>query len=287
MPESPAPVATIRDRFKSVPLSRPHKCQIMAILNITPDSFYDGGRYLSIEAAIQQAGKMVEEGADIIDVGGESTRPGATKVSADEEIERVVPVIERLRKEFDLPVSIDTSKPEVMRSAIAAGATMINDVHALQLPGALQAAADLQVPVCLMHMQGEPGNMQVDPQYTDVVQTVMEFLEGRIKACETAGIPRELLIVDPGFGFGKKLEHNLDLLRSLERFRVFDLPLLVGCSRKSMLGQILDRPDGKVLIGSVALAMIARQRGASIIRVHDVAETIEALTVLDTVEKYA
>ncbi len=258
----------------------------MGVLNVTPDSFFDGGRYLAIDAAIQRAEKMVEEGADIIDIGGESTRPGARKVSAKEEIARVVPVIECLRKKFDLPVSIDTSKPEVMRSAVAAGATMINDVHALQLPGALKAAAELQVPVCLMHMQGEPDSMQLDPQYTDVVQEVLVFLASRINACEAAGIPRELLIVDPGFGFGKKLDHNLDLLRSLDQFREFGLPVLVGCSRKSMLGQILDRADGKVLMGSVVLAMIARQRGASIIRVHDVAETIEALTVLDTVEKY-
>ena len=285
MPEPPStpPPGT---EFKPVPLGRHHKCQIMGILNITSDSFFDGGRYLSIDAAVQQAAKMAAEGADIIDVGGESTRPGAARVTADEEIDRVVPVIERLRQEFDLPVSIDTSKPEVMRLAVAAGASMINDVYALRLPGALQAAAELQVPVCLMHMQGEPGSMQVAPQYTDVVTEVMEFLDARINACEAAGIARELLMVDPGFGFGKNLGHNLALLHSLDRFNDFGLPVLVGCSRKSMLGQILNRPDGKVLIGSVALALIARQRGASIIRVHDVAETIEALTVLDAVEKH-
>ncbi len=258
----------------------------MGVLNVTPDSFFDGGRYLSLEDAVSRAGKMAREGADMIDIGGESTRPGAERVSVDQELERVIPVIECLRREIDLPISIDTSKAEVMRAAVAAGAAMINDVYALRQPGALEAAVDLRVPVCLMHMQGEPGTMQAAPQYDNVIDEVQGFLAQRVDACVAAGLARDLLMVDPGFGFGKSLEHNLSLLRHLDRFDDLDLPVMVGLSRKSMLGRILDRPDGKVLVGSVVLAMLACQRGARIIRVHDVAETVEALTVLGAVEKY-
>ena len=222
---------------KPLDLSRP--C-VMGILNVTPDSFSDGGAFFSPEAALEQARQMVRDGAAIIDVGGESTRPGAEPVTADEEADRVVPVIRTLATELAVPVSVDTSKPEVMRAAVAAGAGLINDVMALQAPGALEAAREAAVPVCLMHMRGEPRTMQSDPVYGDVVSEVLGFLLQRVQACVDAGIPREQLLIDPGFGFGKTLEHNLRLLRQLERFLQPGLPLLVGISRKSMIGTLLD-----------------------------------------------
>jgi dihydropteroate synthase len=269
---------------RGLDLSRP---RIMGILNVTPDSFSDGGDFVSPAAALERARKMAAEGADLIDVGGESTRPGAPPVPVEEELARVVPVIEAIARELPLPISIDTSKPEVMRAAVAAGAGMINDVYALRREGALAAAAELGargVAVCLMHMQGEPRTMQQAPQYQDVVAEVTAFMEARIAACEAAGIPRHRLILDPGFGFGKTLQHNLTLLRRLGEFQTLGLPLLVGLSRKSMIGALLDgAPVEGRLHGSIAAAILAAGRGAAILRVHDVGPTAEALRVTQAV----
>ncbi|HPF72959.1 MAG TPA: dihydropteroate synthase [Xanthomonadaceae bacterium] len=262
-------------------LDRP---RIMGIVNVTPDSFSDGGRFDSVEAAVSHALTLVGEGADILDVGGESTRPGAGDVSVQEELDRVVPVIEALASRCEVPISVDTSKPEVMRASVAAGAGMINDVYALRREGAMDAAAELAVPVCLMHMQGEPRSMQADPQYDDVVGEVHRFLAERIFACEMAGIDKRRIVLDPGFGFGKTLDHNLLLLRQLSRFSDLGLPLLAGLSRKSLIGKLIGResPADRVT-GSVAAALIAAQNGATILRVHDVAATRDALAVLDAV----
>jgi dihydropteroate synthase len=260
---------------------------VIGILNITPDSFSDGGDFLSPQAAVERARQMVEEGVAIIDVGGESTRPGAPAVSVQEELDRIVPVIEALSAELPVPISIDTSKPEVMRAAVAAGAGMINDVRALRLTGALEAAADinrrLSVPICLMHMQGEPGTMQQQPDYSDVVQEISAFLAERVQACVRHGIPRERLVVDPGFGFGKRLEHNLSLLKRLDELGKLGLPLMVGLSRKSMIGAVLDRPVTQRLYGSLAAAVLAVARGAVLVRVHDVRATVEALKLYNAV----
>lgn len=262
-------------------LDRP---RVLGIVNVTPDSFSDGGEHDTLEAAVAHGLKLAEEGADAVDIGGESTRPGAQDVSADEEIRRVIPVIERLVKETSLPVSIDTSKPEVMRAAIAAGAGMINDVYALRREGALEAAAELGVPVVLMHMQGEPRSMQDAPQYDDVVGEVHRFLAERIFAAEMAGIARKNLIVDPGFGFGKNREHNLLLLAQLQRFTELGVPILAGLSRKRTIGELTGRDDPHDRVhGSVAAALIAAQRGAKLLRVHDVAATVDALKVWDAV----
>jgi dihydropteroate synthase len=255
----------------------------MGILNVTPDSFSDGGRFVDLQHALVHAHAMVADGAAIIDVGGESTRPGAQAVSVDEELARVIPVIEALRRELDIPVSIDTGKPEVMRAAVVAGAGFINDVYALRLPGALEAAAALGVPVCLMHMQGEPRTMQESPQYGDVVRDVTNFLGERLDRCVSAGIPRERLLIDPGFGFGKTLEHNLELLRRLDEFAGLGVPLLVGLSRKSMIGKALGLALDDRLHASVALALMAVQRGARIVRVHDVRATHDALRMYEAV----
>jgi dihydropteroate synthase len=257
-------------------LSRP---RVMGILNVTPDSFSDGGRFLARDDALRQAGQMVHDGASILDVGGESTRPGASAVPVQQELDRVLPIIEGLVANFDVPVSIDTSKPEVMRAAAAAGAGMINDVTALGSPGALATAAQTGLPVCLMHMQGEPRTMQTAPQYEDVVADIIDYLDRRIIACTEAGIGRERLLVDPGFGFGKTLAHNLALLRRLADFGQLGVPLLVGLSRKSMLGAITGRELPDRLAASVAAALIAVERGARIVRVHDVAATSDALAV--------
>ena len=255
---------------------------IMGVLNVTPDSFSDGGTWVETGAAVAAARAMAAAGAAVIDIGGESTRPGASPVSAGEEIDRVVPVIEALAG-LAAPISIDTSKPEVMRAAVAAGARMINDVNALRAPGALVTAAALDVPVCLMHMQGEPRTMQAAPRYDDVVEDVYQFLLSRVAACEDAGIPRERLVIDPGFGFGKTLAHNLSLLRHLRRFEAARLPLLVGVSRKSLIGAVLDRPVTERLPGSIALACHAAAHGAHILRVHDVGPTRDALAMLAAV----
>lgn len=258
---------------------------VMGVLNVTPDSFSDGGRFIDAEPALEHARRLAGEGADLIDIGGESTRPGAAAVSADEEIDRVVPLIERLVATLDIPISIDTSKPEVMRAAVAAGASMINDVTALTTDGSLAAAAELGVPVCLMHMQGTPRTMQSDPQYDDVVDDVFDYLADRVRACEAAGLARERLIVDPGFGFGKTLAHNLSLLHGLERFQGLGLPVLVGMSRKSMLGAVTGRAVEDRVSASVAAALMAVERGAHIVRVHDVAATVDALRLWQAVRQ--
>ncbi|HRD48694.1 MAG: dihydropteroate synthase [Candidatus Competibacter sp.] len=252
---------------------------VMGVLNITPDSFSDGGLYVSLADAVRRAEVMVMEGAALIDVGGESTRPGATPVSVQEEMDRVLPVVERLARELSVPISVDTSKPEVMREAACVGAGLINDVRALRLPGALEAAAASGLPVCLMHLQGEPATMQQQPGYADVVADVHAFLAERVQACESLGIPRTRILVDPGFGFGKTLEHNLTLLRRLRRFSDLAAGILVGISRKSMIGALMGAPVGERLSGSLAAAVIAAWQGAHIIRTHDVRETVQALCV--------
>ena len=257
------------------------RCQVMGIVNVTPDSFSDGGRYLSLRQAIDHALRLVEEGADILDIGGESTRPGAAPVSVQEEMDRVIPVVEALARQTCTPVSVDTSTPEVMRAAVSAGAALINDVRALRVPGALEVAAAASVPVCLMHMQGEPRTMQARPCYgADVMGEVMGFLSSRIAACEAAGIGRARLWIDPGFGFGKDLAHNLALLAQLDRLRTLHCPLVVGLSRKSMLGQILGgNAVSDRLPASLAAALWAAAQGAAVVRVHDVRATAEALRV--------
>lgn len=259
---------------------------VMGILNVTPDSFSDGGQYSSYELACQHADGMVAQGAGMIDIGGESTRPGAAEVSLADELARVIPLVKYVAAHHDVWISVDTSKPEVMRQAVAAGAHLINDVRALMEPGALEAAAELQVPICLMHMQGEPKSMQFAPTYHNVIEEVSAFLTERIEACLRAGIPRELLILDPGFGFGKSLEHNYELLAKLDCFAQFDLPILIGLSRKSMIGNLLAKPTSERLAGSLAGAMIAAQKGAHIIRVHDVTETVDMLKVLQATQAY-
>jgi dihydropteroate synthase len=262
-------------------LDRP---RVIGIVNVTPDSFSDGGEHAALEAAIAHGLRLAEEGADALDIGGESTRPGARDVSIDEELRRVIPVIEALAQQTSLPISIDTSKPEVMRAAVAAGAGMINDVYALRRDGALDTAASLGMPVVLMHMQGEPRSMQDAPDYDDVVAEVHRFLAERIFAAEMAGIDKKRIVVDPGFGFGKTAAHNLLLLAQLERFTELGVPVLAGLSRKKTIGDLTgrDNPHDRVH-GSVAAALIAAQRGAKLLRVHDVAATIDALKVWNAV----
>ena len=255
---------------------------VMGVLNVTPDSFSDGGRFLAADDALRQAEAMVADGAAIVDVGGESTRPGAEPVSVQEELDRVIPVLEALASRVEAVLSVDTSTPEVMGEAASAGAGLINDVRALRREGALEAAAGTELPVCLMHMQGEPGTMQQDPRYTDVVTEVHAFLRHRVEECERAGIARERLILDPGFGFGKTLAHNLRLLAELDRL-AGDLPLLVGMSRKSMIGKVTGREVEERLPGSLAVAVMAVERGASIIRAHDVRETVDAVRMTTAV----
>ena len=256
---------------------------VMGVVNITPDSFSDGGRYLDPDQALARALAIEAEGAAIIDLGGESTRPGAAPVTAQEELQRVLPLLERLRPRTRAILSIDTSKPEVMRAAAAAGADLINDVYALRAPGALEAAAESGCAVCLMHMQGEPRTMQRSPHYSDVVSEVRAFLAERLEACRRVGIADERIVLDPGFGFGKTLEHNLTLLRRLNEVRVEGLPLLAGLSRKASIGTLTGKPPGERVYGSVAAALIAAQSGANILRVHDVAATVDALKVLEAV----
>tara|TARA_B110000196_G_scaffold310385_1_gene313119 strand:- start:80 stop:868 length:789 start_codon:yes stop_codon:yes gene_type:complete len=251
----------------------------MGILNVTPDSFSDGGQFFGEDVALKQAKQMVVDGATVVDVGGESTRPGATVVSVEREIERVIPVIEAIESEIDVVISIDTSKPEVMRAAIAAGAGLINDVQALRVKGALDAAFELEVPVCLMHAQGTPKTMQERPHYEDVVAEVTSFLLKRVEICEARGIKRNKLIVDPGFGFGKRARHNLRLMKYLERIVHLDLPVLVGISRKSIIGELLKVPMEERLAGSLAMASLAVWKGAKLIRTHDVKETAQAVNL--------
>jgi dihydropteroate synthase len=255
----------------------------MGVVNVTPDSFSDGGRFLDPEGALEHASALVAEGADLLDIGAESSRPGARPVSAEEELSRLMPVLEGLR-ECAVPVSVDTVKPEVMRAAIAAGAAMINDIGALRAPGALGAVATSDVAVCLMHMQGEPRTMQREPRYHDVVAEVGAFLAERVAAAEAAGISRERIVIDPGFGFGKSVEHNFELLRNLDRFTAMGLPVLAGWSRKSTLGAVTGRGAEGRLAASLAAALLAAQRGARIVRVHDVAATRDALEVLAALE---
>lgn len=258
-------------------LDRP---QVMGIVNVTPDSFSDGGAHDTTDAAVAHALKLVEEGADVLDIGGESTRPGAAEVEVEEELRRVVPVIARLAAQVSVPISIDTSKPEVMRAAVQAGAGMINDVYGLRREGALDAAAALGVPVVLMHMQGEPRSMQAAPQYDDVVGDVHRFLAERIFAAEMAGIPKKHIVIDPGFGFGKDTTHNLQLLAHLERFVELGVPVLAGLSRKRSIGDLTGRSvPAERVSGSVAAHLIAAQHGAAIVRVHDVAATVDALKI--------
>lgn len=255
----------------------------MGILNVTPDSFSDGGKFNRIDHALEQAHSMIQAGASIIDIGGESTRPGAPEVSLQEELNRVIPVITALRAESDVWISIDTSKAEVMKQAVEAGADIINDVRALQEPGAIEVAAGAGVPVCLMHMQGQPRTMQSNPKYQDVLLEVGEFLNERVTACEKAGIKKEQLILDPGFGFGKTLAHNYHLLANLEKFHQFGIPLLAGMSRKSMIFKLLEKQPAECVVGSVTCASIAALKGAQIIRVHDVPETVEAMKIINTI----
>lgn len=260
-------------------LSRP---LVMGIVNITPDSFSDGGQHLQRDAAVAHAHQLISEGADIIDIGGESTRPGAQPVGAQEELDRVLPVIEALRG-IPVPISVDTCKPEVMHAAIAAGAQMVNDINALQDAAAIKAVAGSDVAVCLMHKQGDPQTMQRQPYYSDVVEEVSEFLRERIAAAEAGGIGRKRIVIDPGFGFGKTLEHNLDLLRHLGKLRGLGVPVLAGLSRKSMLGAITGKDVRHRAAASVAAALIAVQHGAAIVRAHDVSETVDALKVWNAV----
>ncbi|WP_375741429.1 dihydropteroate synthase [Pseudomonas boanensis] len=263
-----------------IDLARP---QVMGILNVTPDSFSDGGRFSARDSALRHVEEMVLAGATLIDVGGESTRPGARPVSPTEELERVAPVVEAIAKELDVVISLDTSTPAVMREGARLGAGMINDVRALRRDGALDAAADTGLPVCLMHMLGEPGNMQENPHYEDVVCEVRDFLVERMSACAAAGIPTERIVLDPGFGFAKTLAHNLSLFKHLEDLHSLGRPLLVGVSRKSMIGQALGRKVDQRLYGSIALAALAVAKGACILRVHDVAETVDAVRMIAAV----
>ena len=259
--------------------------RVMGIVNVTPDSFSDGGKFNTTDKAIQHALTLVEEGADILDIGGESTRPGATPVPLDEELKRVIPVIQGLR-DVGVPLSIDTYKPEVMRAAIEAGADIVNDVCALQEPNALEIVAPSQVGICLMHMQGRPQTMQADPHYDNVVQEVAEFLASRLKAAEQAGVDRSRIVLDPGFGFGKRTAHNLTLLNEMQAIQALGQPLLVGLSRKSVLGQLLGSNVDERLHASIAASVISVMKGASIVRVHDVKPTVDALKIVAAVMKH-
>lgn len=265
-----------RNTARVLDLSSP---QIMGILNFTPDSFSDSGQFFTLDKALFQVEKMLQDGADIIDIGGESTRPNSAIVTLEEELNRVVPLVEAVRQRFDCLISIDSSKAEVFRQSALAGADILNDIRALTEPKALDTAAELRLPICIMHMQGSPQTMQQQPDYDDVVEEVGDFLNQRIFACLTAGIPKEYIILDPGFGFGKTVQHNYQLLKHLNVFAQSGYPVLAGLSRKSMIGAVLDKPVDQRLIGSVAGALLAVQNGAKILRVHDVAETVDAVKI--------
>ena len=268
-------------------LSISSNLQVMGVVNATPDSFSDGGKFDTTSRALEHAYRLISEGADILDIGGESTRPGSRQGDEEEELERTIPLIEAIRDMSDIPISIDTSKPGVMQAAVKTGATMINSIWALQLENSLQVAADLRVPVVLMHMQGSPETMQQDPSYADVVAEVKDFLRARIDAALDAGIALEHIIIDPGFGFGKTIEHNLLLLKSLSEFKQLGVPVLAGLSRKSMIGTILDRPVDQRLYGSLSSAVMAAMLGADILRVHDVAETVDAIGMVKALGQVA
>ncbi len=268
---------------KVIDLSQP---QVMGILNVTPDSFSDGGQYSDLELACRHADKMVELGATFIDIGGESTRPGAAEVTLEQELERVVPLVEYVSANHDVWISVDTSKAKVMEAAVKSGAHLINDVRALQEPEALVTAAGLNVPVCLMHMQGQPRTMQQAPKYSDIIQDIAAFFDERILACEKAGIDRSQILLDPGFGFGKTLSHNYELLNRLDEFSTYQLPLLIGLSRKSMIGQLLQVDVDERLAGSLAAGMLSIQHGAHILRVHDVKETVDMIKVIQACANY-
>lgn len=268
---------------RSLDLTSPH---IMGILNTTPDSFSDGGRFADIDAALYHAEQMMNDGATIIDIGGESTRPGALAVSLSEEMDRVLPVLEKVRANLDVCISVDTSSPELMTHAASLGAHLLNDVRALKKDGAILAANATQLPVCLMHMQGEPATMQQQPSYESVFDEVSQFFTQRLLACEFAGLARERILIDPGFGFGKSLSHNYQLLAHLEYFKSLNLPILVGLSRKSMIaGALQDRPVQGRMVGSVTAALLAVMKGANIVRVHDVKETADALAVYQAMQQ--
>ena len=255
--------------------------QVMGIVNMTPDSFSDGGNYNNLDDAMRRVDSMIQAGASFIDVGGESTRPGAAEVSVEEELDRVIPLVEKIARYFDVWISVDTSKPQVITESAKAGAHLINDIRALTEPGAIEAAAKTQLPVCIMHMQGDPKTMQNAPHYQqDIYQEVDQFFTQHINRCINAGIERQKIILDPGFGFGKTLQHNYRLLAKLKNFHHFGLPLLVGMSRKSMIGQVLNVPPQERMIGSISCAVIAAMQGAQIIRVHDVKETFDALRIV-------
>lgn len=254
--------------------------QVMGVVNVTPDSFSDGGRFDTTEKAFQHAQQMILDGVDILDIGGESTRPGSQAVDEHEELERTIPLIRAIREISDIPISIDTNKPTVMQQTVEAGASLINSIDALRQKNALTVAAELEVPVCMMHMQGTPESMQQEPHYDDVILEVKHFLQQRIEAALAAGIARHNIIVDPGFGFGKNLQHNLLLLKSLPEFKTLNVSILVGMSRKRMIGTILDKPVDQRLYGSLSTAVIAAMQGANIIRVHDVAETVDAIKMV-------
>ena len=260
------------------------RCHVMGIVNVTPDSFSDGGRYNSVELAVQRAREMVADGAAFVDVGGESTRPGAAPVSEQEELDRVCPVVAAIAREVDTVISVDTSTPSVIRESARLGAGLVNDVRALEREGAVDAAVEAGLPVCLMHMKGAPGTMQQNPEYRHVVRDVATYLMDRVRVCEAAGIPAEKILLDPGFGFGKTLEHNLQLLATLEQLRVLGYPLLVGMSRKTMLGQITGREVSERLPASLAAVTISALKGASVIRVHDVRETVDAVKVVEAMQ---
>ncbi|MBS9436181.1 dihydropteroate synthase [Photorhabdus noenieputensis] len=268
----------LRARDNVLNLSRP---QIMGILNVTPDSFSDGGAHNTLDMALRHAEKMINEGAAIIDIGGESTRPGADEVSEQEEVDRVVPVVEALAQRFNIWISVDTSKALVMSESAKAGAHLINDIRALQEPGALESAAKSGLPVCLMHMKGQPRTMQDTPHYENLLSEVKQFFTEQIERCVMAGIAKDKLVLDPGFGFGKNLTHNYQLLAHLNQFHQFGLPVLAGMSRKSMIGQLLHVPPQERVVGSVACAVIAAMQGAQIIRVHDVKETVQAMQIVE------
>ena len=261
------------------------RAHVMGIVNVTPDSFSDGGRYNTVDLAVQRARQMVADGAAFVDVGGESTRPGADPVSEQEELDRVCPVVEAIAREVDTIISVDTSTPSVMRESARLGAGLINDVRALEREGAVEAAMEARLPVCLMHRKGAPGTMQDDPAYRHVVRDVATYLMDRVRACEAAGIEAGEILLDPGFGFGKSLEHNLQLLAALEQLRVLGYPLLVGMSRKTMLGGITGRDVDERLPASLAAATIAAQKGVSVIRVHDVRETVDAVRVVEAMNR--